>query len=127
MATVAPLGISETACSGDLTILFIEVLSPPSLFRSRRPHRLVVTERDRGPRPARRRLGQTQHRTQVAQPADRGLAGDRPPLELFRRELLRHILELALRHLTAADQPAARLRERDSHEPAAALARAARE
>src|SRR5256886_5660696 len=58
----------------------------------------------------------------MTQATHRRLARDRPALQLFRSEFLRHVLELGLRHLTAADEPAPRLRERDPHEPAAALA-----
>src|SRR5207237_3915029 len=165
MATVAPLGMSATACSGDATILFMAVLcsrewlrrtltrvsrehtshewlrhgsanatmeSPkpsllcqPRLRGTRRPHRFVVAERHRGPRPTRRRLGEAQHRPEMAQPTDWRVARDRPALELFGGEFLRHVLELGLRNLAASDQPAPGLRQRDPHEPAAALTRAA--
>src|SRR3989454_12740103 len=56
--------------------------------------------------------------------ANRRVARHRPALELRGGELLRHVLELGLRHLAASDEPAAGLGQRDPHEPAAALARA---
>src|SRR6266436_7015925 len=58
----------------------------------------------------------------MTQAADRRVARDRPALELRRSELLLHVLELGLGHLTAPDEPAPGLRERDPHEPAAAFA-----
>src|SRR5882724_12111640 len=117
MATVAPLGMSATACSGDATILFMASF-PRRRLSPRWPHRLVVTERHRGPRPTRRRLGEAQHRPEMAQPTDRCVARDRPALQLLGCEFFRHVLELGLGHLAASDQPAPRLRERDPHEPA---------
>src|SRR5437870_2122170 len=63
----------------------------------------------------------------MAQPTDWRVARDRPALQLFGDEFLRHVLELGLRYLAASDQPAPGLRQRDPHEPAAALTRAAGE
>jgi len=59
----------------------------------RRPHRLVVAERHRGPRPARRRFGEAEHGRQMMEPTDRCLAHQRPALQLGGREFLRHVLE----------------------------------
>src|SRR5262245_29354013 len=61
----------------------------------------------------------------MVQPTDRRIARHRPAVQLRWRKFLRHVLQLGLRHLAASDEPAPGLSERDPHEPAAALARAA--
>ena len=48
--------------------------TPESLRGSRRPRRLVVAERHRGPGPARRGLGEAHHRAEMVQPTDRRVA-----------------------------------------------------
>src|SRR5580698_10444696 len=63
----------------------------------------------------------------MTQPAGRYLAHHRPALELIGSELLRHALQLGHRHFTAIDNPLAHLRQRNAHEPTAALARAPRQ
>src|SRR5262249_22264331 len=106
MATVAPSGMSATACSGDAKILSMAIVTSSGLARPRRPHRLVVAERDRRPGPARRRLGEANHWRQMAEPTDRRVARHRPALQLLGREFLRDVLELGLVNLTASDEPA---------------------
>src|SRR5262249_336427 len=105
----------------------LEITRTRRLRAARRPRRLVVAEGHRRTRPARRRLGPAQPRRQMPEAADRRVARHRPALELRGREPLRDVLELGLRDLSAPDEPAPGLRERDPHEPAAALAGAARE
>jgi len=59
----------------------------------------------------------------MAQPTDRGVAVDRPAVDLGLRDVLRDILEGGLGHLAAIDQPTPGLRQRDADEPAAAFDR----
>src|SRR5437870_1548190 len=92
-----------------------------------RPYWLVVAKWHRGPGPARWRLGEAYHWPEMVQPTDRCVARHRPALQFCGGEFLRHVLELSLRHLATSDEPASGLRQRDPHEPAAALAHAAGE
>jgi len=68
-------------------------------MRLARPHGLVVAERHRG-RAQRAASGRGEDGREMAQPRRR-VARHRPPLQLVRRELLRHVLELGLGHLAA--------------------------
>src|SRR5262245_65463390 len=63
----------------------------------------------------------------MAQSSGGRVARRGPARDLLGRELLGYIREPAVRHLAAAGDPAAGLRQRDAHEPAAALARPARQ
>src|SRR5262245_18677716 len=119
-------GLRQGSTTGALArLLHPRILE--SLRNPRRPHRRVVPERYGRSRPARRRFGEAQHRREMMQPTDRGIARHRPAVQLRWREFLWHVLQLGLRYLAASDEPAPGLGERHPHKPAAALARAARE
>jgi hypothetical protein len=89
------------------------------------PDRLVVAERHRGAGPIGRGFGEPHGRPQMAQAADGRIAVDRPAVDVGLRDFVRHVLERRFGHFAAVDQPAAGLRQRDAHEPAAAFAGAA--
>src|ERR1700674_4629394 len=95
------------------------------LFERSRPHGPVIAERNRGPRPVRRGFRQLHDRLEVAEPAGWCRTYRRPTLQLASGELSRYIAERRSRHFAEIDDPLADLSERDPHQPAATLPRAA--
>lgn len=67
------------------------------------PDGLVVAERDRGAAPTRRGLGEARGEPEMAQPTDRGVAPDRPPVDVGLRDLLWHVLERSGGYLATSD------------------------
>src|SRR5947207_13775015 len=82
-----------------------------------RPHRAVIAERNRGPRPVRRRFRQLHGWPEVAEPARWCLTDRRPTFQLAGGELSRYIPERRSRHFAEIDNPFADLGERDPYQP----------
>src|SRR5262245_9087482 len=98
--------------------------SPDTLSR---PHRAVIANRNRGPRPVRRRFRQLHDWPKVAEPAGWRLTDRRPTFQFAGDELGWYTLKRRRRHFTEINDPLADLSERDPYQPAATFLRPARQ
>src|SRR5262245_9772984 len=98
--------------------------SPDTLSR---PHRAVIANRNRGPRPVRRGFGQLHGWLEVAEPAGWRLTDRRPTFQFAGDELGWYALERRRRHFAEINDPLADLSERDPYQPAAPFPRPTRQ
>src|SRR5215510_8522506 len=96
-------------------------------FQLSRPHRVVITKRNRGPRPVRRGFGQLHGWLEVAEPAGWRLTDRRPTFQFAGDELGWYTLKRRRRHFAEINDPLADLSEREPYQPAATFPRPTRQ